>query len=263
MMASASDTGNNGKTNPPLHSAMTESDSSSSALPVQADQDMLMGRHVAREVMRRNPAERRAQMGVEPEEVGGRGSRQYRCIVTGEIHGRDEMFRFGISPDNKVVPDLEESLPGRGYWVTANHDILGRAIKENAFMRAVGRPVDVSPALASQVIELARQTCLNLFGLARRAWAVELGYDFVRAGLVSRKLGLIFIASNAPLEFRTRLESLTRDIPVLTLFTTAQLSSALGQQSLAFVGIQKGQWSARLLAHCVRLSRVLSITDQV
>lgn len=260
-MASASDTGNNGKTELPPEGVT--GDSASSLPPVSPDQDVLMGRHVAREVMRCNPAERRAVMAAEPEEVGGRGSRMYRCIVTGVVRGRDEMFRFGISPDNKVVPDLEENLPGRGYWVTANHEILGRAIQENAFMRAVGRPVEASPALASQVVELARQTCLNLFGLARRAWAVELGYDFVRAGLVSRKLGLVFISSNAPLEFRSRLESLTRDIPVLTLFTTAQLSAALGQQSLAFVGIQKGQWSARLLAHCIRLSRVLSPNEQV
>jgi len=212
-MASASDTGNNGKNNPPLNDAATEQDQSP-ASPVQAEYDVLMGRHVAREVMRRNPAERRAAgPALEPEEVGGRGSRQYRCIVTGEIHGRDEMFRFGLSPDNKIIPDLEENLPGRGYWVKADHLILGRAVTENAFMRVIGRPVEVSPALSTQVIELARQTCLHLFGLARRSWAIELGYDFVRAGLVSRKLGLVFVASNAPLEFRRRLDSLTRDIP--------------------------------------------------
>lgn len=228
----------------------------------QAEFDAMIGRQVASEVSKRAPGQRRPapaeKIKPEPEEVGEKGSRLYRCIVTGEVHPREAMVRFVVGPENEIVPDLDENLPGRGYWVKADHKTLGRAVAEGAFPKAIGREITVSPALSSLVVDLARQACLNLFGLARRAWAVDMGYEHVRAALLGRKLGLVFIASNSPLEFRHKLADLTRQTPVLTLFTTAQLSAALGQERLAFVGVQKGQWSARLIAYCTRLAELIA-----
>ena len=44
-------------------------------------------------------------------------SNERKCIVTGEIRDRNEMYRFIIDPDNQILPDLAAKLPGRGFWV--------------------------------------------------------------------------------------------------------------------------------------------------
>ena len=185
--------------------------------------------------------------GEEPEEVGGRGSRIRRCIVTGAELPHDQMIRFVIGPDNVITPDLAASLPGRGYWVTARLNELQRAVHTNAFSKAARRSVVVPPALIDQVIVLAR-----------RAWAVDYGYDNVRQSLVARKVGLVFTARNAPHETVRKIESVRGEAQISSLFTTAELSTALGRESLAFVAIHKGQWTQRLLSECTRLAQVLT-----
>ncbi len=50
-----------------------------------------------------------------------------RCIVTGEVTPKEGLIRFVVGPDNQVVPDVLEKLPGRGMWVTATRDALDKA----------------------------------------------------------------------------------------------------------------------------------------
>src|SRR5690349_10848797 len=77
----------------------------------------------------------------EDEAVGGRRSPLRRCIVTGTVADRDGMIRFVVSPEGGVVPDLEGSLPGRGLWVTAERDVLDKAVTKNIFAKAARRSV--------------------------------------------------------------------------------------------------------------------------
>lgn len=198
-----------------------------------------------------------AATAVEPEEVGGKGSRLRRCIVTGEVMPHDEMIRFVISPEGVVTPDLENRLPGRGHWVVARHNELFRAVSGDAFTRAARARVAVPPALIANIITQVRRSCLNTLGLARRDWAVEFGYDNVRQAVIARKSGLLLLARNAPTEIQQKLMPLQGDLPVIDLFTTAEMSSALGRDSLAFASINKGQWTTRMLVECRRLTQLL------
>lgn len=194
---------------------------------------------------------------VEPEEAGGKGSRLYRCIVTGEIKPREELVRFVVSPDGVVTPDLEGKLPGRGYWVTCRYNELYRAVADNLFSRAVNANVTVPPALIANLIALLRRAALATLGLARRDWNVEFGFDHVRQAIIARKAGLILVARNAPADIQGKLDYIKGDLPVIGLFTTAELSQALGRESLAFAAVNKGQWTQRLTIECKRLAQML------
>ena len=57
----------------------------------------------------------------------GRGGQQKdregperRCIATGEVQPKQGMIRFVVGPDNQIVPDLLEKLPGRGIWASCD-----------------------------------------------------------------------------------------------------------------------------------------------
>jgi predicted RNA-binding protein YlxR (DUF448 family) len=233
---------------------------------VQAEFDVAIGQAVAKSVMKRDPRQRRlatmqevAGAAAEPEQVGGKGSTLRRCIVSQQTFPRDEMVRFAISPEGVVTPDLEEKLPGRGYWVKANYVTLAKAVQSGAFSRAAKAQVKAGPDLPELVLSLARQAALSQLGLARRTWAVDMGYDNVRAGLLAKKIGVVLVAADAEFEYSRKLDAaLLGGAPVLTLFTTAQQSEALGRESLGFVGVHKGQWSARMLGSAARLMRLMS-----
>ena len=196
-------------------------------------------------------------LAMEPEVIGGRNSSQRRCIVTNEIKSHEEMIRFVIAPDGTVTPDLEGRLPGRGYWITARHNELHKAVSGDAFARASRGKAEVPPALIGTVLMLARRSALNTLGLARRGWNVEFGYDHVRQAIIAQKVGLILVASNVPVEISRKIDGVKGEIPVVNLFTTAELSQALGRESLAFASVNKGQWTLRLLVECQRLTQLL------
>jgi uncharacterized protein len=194
---------------------------------------------------------------VEPEEIGERGSGLRRCIVSGEILAHEQMIRFVVNPEGVITPDLSEKLPARGYWVRANRADLQNAVVNDAFSRAAGSKVTVPPALIDQVVILARRACLNTLGLARRSWEVDLGRDFARQSLIARRAGVLLIALNAPSNIQHELDGVKGETPIVDLFNTAELSTALGRESLLFATVHKGQWLVRFMVECQRLARLL------
>ena len=73
-------------------------------------------------------------------------SKERKCIVTGEIRDRDEMYRFIIDPDNQILPDLAAKLPGRGFWVSANQSSLRLAIEKNLFEKSAKKSLKIKKA---------------------------------------------------------------------------------------------------------------------
>ena len=49
------------------------------------------------------------------------------------------LIRFVAGPDGTVVPDIERRLPGRGLWLTAERDIVSRAVARRLFGKAADR----------------------------------------------------------------------------------------------------------------------------
>src|ERR1700735_2476284 len=89
-----------------------------------------------------------------------------RCLASGELKPRTEMIRFVIGPDQSVVPDLSENLPGHGLWVTASPDSIQLAVKKNLFAKAAKETARPAPDLADTVARLLRKRCLEFLGLA-------------------------------------------------------------------------------------------------
>lgn len=225
----------------------------------------VISQQVVAQVKRRGVSSRFAEgqqvdartVAVEPEEIGERGSGLRRCIVSGEVHPHEQMIRFVINPEGVVTPDISEKLPARGYWVRANRADLQNALVNDAFSRAAQAKVVTPPALIDQVVVLARRACLNTLGLARRSWEVDLGRDYARQSLISRRAGVLLVALNAPSNIQHELDGVKGDTPVVDLFNTAELSAALGRESLIFAAVHKGQWLVRFMVECQRLARLL------
>src|SRR3954463_568877 len=77
-----------------------------------------------------------------------------RCIVTRQALEKDQLIRFVLGPDNAIVPDLLENLPGRGFWVAADRKTLAEAVKKNAFAKARQAPVKPAADLVERIAGL-------------------------------------------------------------------------------------------------------------
>ena len=116
------------------------------------------------------------------DEAEGKGPLR-RCLVTREVRPKAELLRFVVGPEDHLLPDPAERLPGRGLWLTPRRDIVAAAAAKGLFAKAAGRRVVLPSDLAGEVERLLRGRCLALLGLARRAGQLRTGFEKVREDL--------------------------------------------------------------------------------
>ncbi len=159
------------------------------------------------------------------------------CIVTRQrLDAPDALVRFVAAPDGSVAPDLRLKLPGRGCWVTANRQTLEKAVKGNAFARALKVPVKPDPDLADLVDRLMQRAALGALGLARKAGAIALGAAKVEAQVRSGKALAVVHAFEASPDGIRKIDQARKATfhlggPVIAaykLFPEAELGLALG-----------------------------------
>jgi predicted RNA-binding protein YlxR (DUF448 family) len=178
---------------------------------------------------------------------------QRRCLVTREVKGQDQMIRFVLDPAGQVVPDVDGRLPGRGMWLSADRNVLNKAVAANLFARAAGAPARVEANLAEQVEYLLAGRALDCLGLARRAGQVAMGFDQVRAYLRSSSAAVLIAAADSSADGRRKLRRLALDLPVITAFSRAELGAALGREGLVHAAVAPGGLARRLLCNVRRL----------
>lgn len=119
-----------------------------------------------------------------------------RCIVTGETGGKEGLIRFVVGPDDSVVPDLAEKLPGRGVWVTADRAAIATAIRKGLFARAAKAPAKAPADLIDMVEAGLAHRVLDLISLARKAGIAVAGFEKVKDWLAAGKAKALFQASD-------------------------------------------------------------------
>jgi uncharacterized protein len=179
---------------------------------------------------------------------------QRRCLATREVKGQDQMIRFVLDPGGQVVPDIDGRLPGRGMWLSADRNVLDRAVAANLFARAVRGPARAEADLAGRVERLLVGRALDCLGLARRAGQVTMGFEQVRACLRSSAAGVLLAAADSAPDGRGKLRRLAGDLPVITAFSKAELGAALGREGLVHVAVAPGRLAERLLCYVRRLA---------
>jgi hypothetical protein len=177
-----------------------------------------------------------------------------RCLVTRQVKDWDQMIRFVLDPAGQVVPDVDGRLPGRGMWLSADRNVLNRAIAANLFARAARMRVQVRADLAEQVERLLVSRALDCLGLARRAGQVAMGFDQVRACLRSSSAAVLIAAADSAADGRRKLRQLAPGVPVITAFSKAELGAALGRDGIVHVAVAPGGLARRLIGSVRRLA---------
>ncbi|MDP9126984.1 MAG: RNA-binding protein [Pseudomonadota bacterium] len=173
-----------------------------------------------------------------------------KCLVTGEVRSKEELIRFVVGPDNSVIPDLAQNLPGRGLWVTASRATIHIAAHKNLFSRAAKSTVRCSPELADDVARLLRKRCLEFIGMARRSGIAVLGLPQVEAAIKGHKLALLLVAPDATQQLDSR-----HTIPEYRCMSRNELGAALGHDQIVYVGFKDHPLTEKLAAELARLEK--------
>ncbi len=177
-----------------------------------------------------------------------------RCIATGESLPIAGLVRFVVGPGNIVVPDIDGRLPGRGLWLKAERAMMEAAASKRLFAKAARKDVVVPADLADTVAALLKRRCLNHLGLAKRAGLVAAGAEKVRARIAEGRTAALVEAADGSLDERRKFVALAPGIPVVELFTGAELGAAVGRETAAVhVALAPGKLTTTLIEDAARL----------
>ena len=166
------------------------------------------------------------------------------------------MIRFVVAPDGAVVPDIKRKLPGRGVWVTASAEAVGKAVARNSFARGFKRPVQVAADLKATTEALLEQAALDSLAIAHKAGLVRAGFAKAEAAVShGEAVALLHAKEAAPDGLRKLAAAVKRSsgdaaVPILGAFTTAQLDLALGRSNVVHAALLAGSASEGFLARC-------------
>jgi len=188
------------------------------------------------------------------------------CIVTSQSTYKDELIRFVLGPDDLVVPDLKEKLPGRGVWVMNDKSIVQKAMDNNKFAAGFRQKVNVKEQMAFDIEELLLTGIVNGLSIAKKSGLVITGFSKVDALARRGDAKLVFHASDGREDGVGKIKSAllagqlagsnkkkTRE-PFVRL-TSQLLDKALGTSNAVHVALITGGATASLKAQIVRMEK--------
>lgn len=193
-------------------------------------------------------------------QISERNASERTCIVTRAKGEPETMIRFVLGPESQVVPDLRHKLPGRGVWVTAHADRVAEAVKRKAFARAFKAEVVVSADLPSEIEALLTKDCLQALSLANKAGQVVTGFAKVEATIEKGHVAGLIDASDGGADGSRKLAQAyrrrfgTAAPHRVNLFTSMQLSLALGLANVVHAALIDGTAGAAFLSRCRKLN---------
>lgn len=171
------------------------------------------------------------------------------------------MVRFVLGPDNMVVPDLEQKLPGRGAWLSASAETFAQAERRNPFPRAFKGEAQLPQDLAVLVTDLLLRRCMNLLGLANGAGQVTAGYEKVRDASDRGPVGAMIVSADGGDTARSRARKMAWEAPVITLFGRDELSLALGRENVVHAAVAPGRLAENFVRDAERLRLLKGLPD--
>jgi len=179
------------------------------------------------------------------EEDKDTNNRVRQCALHRSRVGEDQLLRFVLDPDGRVVPDLKRKLPGRGVWITADYEAVAKAVRQRVFSRGFKQTVSADPDLPELVETLLGQAASQKLALANKAGCVVAGYAKVEKALKTARITALLHASDASADGCRKLDRLARTaarpgserIESITCFSSAELSAALGKGNVNHAAI--------------------------
>ena len=162
-----------------------------------------------------------------------------KCIATGQIKPKNELLRFVKTPDNRIVPDFNNKLEGRGLYVSISRKALKTAIEKNLFIKSLHMHLKIEENFLSMVEQLLYKRGLDSINLARKAGALVTGFEKVKEKILKNKVAFLIEAKDAGQDGKEKICAIAKNIEVICLYNVDELDLALDKTNTVHIAILK------------------------
>lgn len=186
-----------------------------------------------------------------------------QCALTRAVLPVSDLVRFVVGPDDVLVPDIRNKLPGRGVWVQASRQQIEDARVKKAFARSLKETVVVPPSLASDVAELLKQDALQMLSLANKAGGLITGFDKIE-GTRGPFLALVQASDGSRAEIMRLRRAChgrgpsKRDPETIEAFASVDLALSIGREHVIHAALKVQDVCAAFLSRARRYAKFLA-----
>ena len=188
------------------------------------------------------------------------------CIVTRREMLPEEMIRFVCGPNEQIVPDIKQCLPGRGVWVTANKEKIEEAEKRQVFRHGFKSKSVTAKGLADLTGKLLYDDALAALSITKKAGLAVTGKSKVNEQIRKGRVALVIHATDAAADGVEKIDTLVaaitreEDIEILIrrAFSGGELDKALGGSNVTHLALLSGGATENLIVKLERLEKFWS-----
>ena len=175
-----------------------------------------------------------------------------KCMASGEVKDKSSLLRFVVTPDNMIVADVLEKLPGKGMWLSCNKVLLEQTVRDGLFTRVTNKNITVPETLLDDVEQMLTNRVISLISLARKAGRAVAGYEKVKDWL-SQDLATVLVQSQDGSERGKSKLSTPRGGTFIDWLKTSELGLAFGRQTVIHCALASGGITQRVVQDALRL----------
>ncbi len=189
------------------------------------------------------------------------------CAVTRKVRPVDELIRFVLDGDGRVVPDVKRKLPGRGLWVSASRKVVATALKRSVFAKGFRKPVKDPETLVAETEGLLVRSAVEALAIAAKAGQVVSGFAKVEASLRGGEAAVLIHARDGAADGIRKLDALAAaasgggsegigaKMPIINVLSSTELDLALGRSNVIHAAVLAGPAGKTFLSRIERLVR--------
>ena len=179
-----------------------------------------------------------------------------KCLVTGINTDKKHLIRFVIDPKKNLIADIEQTLPGRGYWVQAEREIILKALKNKVFFKAISDKITIQLNLLDIIEKQIKQKLINQISLSRKAGKAIFGFDKIKSILASKTINLLIQANDGSIKEKKRI--VVKSIPQIidNCLSGSELGKIFGKDWVVHCAILDAKISEKMIFNANRLNNL-------
>lgn len=181
-----------------------------------------------------------------------------KCIASGDIKPKAELFRFVLVNGNAVVPDFNKKLEGKGIYVSNSKKLLELAVNKHLFAKVTKGKAHVDEALVPMVETLLKKKCFDMLNLARKAGQFVSGFEKVKEAVAKNKAAFLMEALDAGEDGHQKILTVADGLEVLALFYVEELDKALDKVNTVHSVLLKGDMAKAVYRELKRYEQFLN-----
>ena len=165
-----------------------------------------------------------------------------KCILTGRTANKDELLRFTVLPDGRMLPDFDKKLGGRGVYLSNSVKLLQDLVtREKPLNKILHKNVLIAADLPQMIENILRKKALDAINLARKAGELVLGFEKVKEVLKKNKAAFVVEAGDVGHDGKEKIAAMARDVETINIFDANVISEALDHENTVYLAVLKGK----------------------